>query len=256
MAKRTLFGLGLLLISLIAAVGTFTHLSPIAQSVEYHQFADSRSFFSIHHFWNVVSNLLFLVSGGVGLRAVWQSRTAVCVPELCVAYRVFFSGVILVAAGSAYYHLAPNNATLVWDRLPMTVAFMALFAIVIGEHIAPPLGGRLLPLLLVLGAGAVGYWAYSEHLGRGDLRPYLLVQFLPMLIIPLILLLFPGPRGTPWVYWQLLACYLVAKACEHFDSAIFQLGLGLSGHSLKHMIAALGILILALSLRRQAIDAR
>lgn len=252
MARRRYLGWGLLGISLLAVVATFTQIGPIPQAVTYHQFADGRSFLAVPHFWNVVSNLLFLLSGGVGLWAVGRGRSERILPPLRWAYRVFFTGVMLVAVGSAYYHLAPANTTLVWDRLPMTIAFMALFAIIIGEHIEPSLGRRLLIPLLFIGGGSVGYWAYSESLGRGDLRPYLLVQFLPMVIIPLILLLFPVQRGTPWAYWQLLACYLLAKFCEHFDAAIFQMGLGISGHSLKHLLAALGILFLALSMGRRS----
>ncbi|HNG60439.1 MAG TPA: hypothetical protein PKZ52_11485, partial [Cellvibrionaceae bacterium] len=85
----------------------------------------------------------------------------------------------------------------------------------------------------------------------GDLQAYLLVQFLPMLIIPLILLLFPVNHSRPSAYWLLLVCYLLAKVCEHFDTVIYELGLGLSGHTLKHLIAAAGIFLLAVNYRRR-----
>ncbi len=249
MDKRAVYGVWVALISLAAVVATFVFLAPIPQSVQYHQFADERNFLLVPHFWNVVSNLMFAVSGGLGFWALAQGKEALCPPELRLAYRLFFVGVTLVAAGSAYYHLAPDNVTLVWDRLPMTIAFMALFAIIIGEYIAPAAGARLLLPLLALGATAVVYWAYTERAGQGDLRAYLLVQFLPMLIIPLILVVFPARFGKSSAIWLLLACYLLAKVCEHFDAAIFQWGLGLSGHTLKHLVAALGVLNFALSLR-------
>ncbi|HMY38678.1 MAG TPA: ceramidase domain-containing protein, partial [Marinagarivorans sp.] len=159
MDKRMFYLWGLVIISLASVLGVFIWLPPIAQTVAYHQFADERSFLSISHFWNVVSNLMFAVSGAVGVWVVRGGDTAFA-PELRVAYRVFFVGVMLVAVGSAYYHWAPDNATLVWDRLPMTVAFMALFAIVIGEHISPSAGAKLLVPLISSGVAAVAYWAF------------------------------------------------------------------------------------------------
>lgn len=240
------------LLSVLAVLGMFFCVDPVAQAPAYHHFADARSLLRINHFWNVTSNALFALSGLVGLWVVAGVGRGVFAPELRIAYWLFFIAVTLVALGSAYYHWAPDNASLVWDRLPMTLAFMALVAIILGEHIAPRVGGRLLLPLVLAGMASVAYWAYTEASGRGDLRAYLLVQFLPMLIIPVILLLFPSPYGSPRAYWVLLAAYLVAKICEHFDAAIYQQGLGVSGHTLKHLIAAIALLLLALDYRRRA----
>lgn len=240
----------LIAISLVAVVGVF-FVPPIAQSTEYHNFADARAVFGIANFWNVVSNGLFALAGVMGLRSVSRGGANVFPAQLATAYRIFFIGVLLVAFGSAYYHLAPDNTTLVWDRLPMTVGFMALFAIIVGEYIALEAGRKLLWPLIIFGAGAVGYWWYSEVQGQGDLRAYILVQFLPMLLIPLILLLFAPRYGSPLGYWLLLGFYVLAKICEHWDEAIFNVGLGISGHTLKHFLAAIGVLILALCFNRR-----
>jgi hypothetical protein len=165
-----------------------------------------------------------------------------------LGYVLLFIGVSLVAFGSGYYHLEPNNETLVWDRLPMTIAFMSLFAILLSEFIEVKLGkGLLFPLLLV-GMGSVFYWYWGEMHGEGDLRAYALVQFLPMLMIPFLLLTFKAHYTQIRGYWILLFCYLLAKVFEHFDREIYTLlGQVISGHSLKHMVAALGMYILLVS---------
>jgi hypothetical protein len=156
-------------------------------------------------------------------------------------------GVTLVGIGSGYYHWQPSNQTLVWDRLPMTLAFMALFAIVLGEHIALILTRRLLLVLLVLGVLSVVYWRITEQAGHGDLRAYILVQFLPILLIPLILLLYPRPGDG--ALWLALAAYVIAKLLEQFDVTVYaHLGV-ISGHSLKHVAAAAGMAALLLGLR-------
>lgn len=239
-------------LSVLAVLGMVVFVDPIAQASAYHQFSDSRSLLGINHFWNVTSNAMFALSGLVGLWVVGRAGSGVFAAELRIAYGCFFMGVTLVALGSAYYHFAPDNGTLVWDRLPMTVAFMALVAIILGEHIAPSIGGKLLLPLVLVGMASVVYWAYTEASGHGDLRAYVLVQFLPLFIIPVILLLFPSPYGSSRAYWVLIAAYLAAKVCEHFDAAIYDLGLGLSGHTLKHLIAALALLLLALEYWRRA----
>src|SRR2546430_1898790 len=97
-----------------------------------------------------------------------------------------------VGFGSAYYHYAPSTPTLVWDRLPMTVAFMALFAMVVRDRISESCGRVLLWPLVLAGVTSVGYWHWSEFHGRGDLRAYAVIEFLPMLLMPLLRILSTG----------------------------------------------------------------
>ena len=224
-------------------------LGPIPQDKHYHLFADGRMLLHINNFWNVISNAAFLVAGLVGLKSLISADRRLFPAELRLSYWLFFAGVSAVTFGSGYHHLQPNNFTLVWDRLPMTVAFMALFAIIIGEFISVKMGSRMLIPLLLSGLMAIAYWYYTETLNRGDLRLYIMVQFLPMGIIPVILLMYRSPYTNGSGYWLLMACYVVAKLCEHFDLAIYKWGLGISGHTLKHCIAALGVVLLALSYR-------
>ena len=224
-------------IGLLAAA--FGLSSPIPQDPAYHRFADTRTLLSVHNFWNVVSNFPFLVVGLLGLVGISSHGPRTCLPGLQSAYVVFFSGIFLTAFGSAYYHLDPANGPLVWDRLPMTIGFAGLFSIIVGEFISVPGARRLLIPLLLIGYASVEYWAYTESRGVGDLRPYAVVQFLPMLLIPFILLSREPEIGTAKYYWLMLLFYALAKLFEQLDAAIFAVGELISGHSLKHLFAAM-----------------
>ena len=237
-------------------VAAFLFTSPIPQDPAYHQFADDRRLFGIDNFWNVASNLPFLIVGGLGLWTVFNRGPLICVAGLQPAYSAFFAGILLTAFGSAWYHLAPGNASLVWDRLPMTIGFAGLFAIVIGEFVSVAMAHRLLRALLVIGPLSVVYWAATEAAGNGDLRPYAVVQFLPMLIMLGVLLLRQPHVGSSTHYWLMLAFYVIAKLCEHFDAAVYAGGAMLSGHTMKHLFAAMtpAILLYALTRRRRAAE--
>lgn len=124
---------------------------------------------------------------------------------------------------------------LFWDRLPMTIVFMSLLAITIGERISLRAGRRLLPVLLALGAGSLLYWIWGELAGAGDLRVYGLVQFFPLVAIPLMLLLFPPRYTRAGDLLVALGWYALAKIFEALDARVFAAGGLVSGHTLKHL---------------------
>lgn len=220
----------------IAATATLLALAygPITQAEAYHQFADQRALFGIPNFWNVISNAPFLGVGLYGLNLWARGYSSGPLAYLRPAYATFFSGVALVAFGSAYYHLNPNTNTLIWDRLPMTIAFMAFFVALLAEHIqAHYLRYALLPSLAA-GVFSVLWWYLN-----GDLRPYILIQFLPMLIIPVLVVIYPSRQPRSHWVWYILIAYTCAKFLEQFDISLHN-HIGVSGHTLKHLAAALG----------------
>jgi hypothetical protein len=228
---------GIAVLVTLAALAVGVLLPPIPQDPAYHAFADGHALLGIPNFWNVVSNVPFLVAGVFGLWTLPKLQ-----PQLATAsYLVFCLGVMLVGAGSAYYHYAPSNDTLTWDRVPMTIAFMGLFSIVIEDRVSTRLGRRLLWPLVFAGVGSVLYWNWTELQGRGDLRPYGLVQFLPMVLIPLLLITGKGGGLRVRWLWATLGAYALAKLAEHFDAAIYGVTGFVSGHSLKHLIGALAV---------------
>jgi hypothetical protein len=158
----------------------------------------------------------------------------------------------LTGLGSTYYHLAPSNERLLWDRLPMVLGFMGLFAAVLGERTRPRVGTALLGPLLLLGIGSVLWWYVGERMGTGNLRPYLAVQFYPLLVIPLLLLFRPARYTRGMDYLLALGCYGLAKFLEQIDSSVYELLGGVGGHPLKHLAAAIGALCILrmLCLRR------
>ena len=228
---RTL--LWIVAVAIAAVAGAFA-LDPVPQDPAYHAFADARKIAGVANAWNVLTNLPFLIVGAQGFAAL-----RLVPEELRAHYLVFCAGVLLIAFGSAFYHFEPSTWTLVWDRLPMTVAFMGLFSAVIADRISWLAGRALLWPLVALGITSIAWWIRTELGGAGDLRAYGVVQFLPMMLIPMMLLLRQGQwLRAPWL-WAGLAAYLGAKLAEHFDSAIFTAIGWASGHSLKHLFAAL-----------------
>ncbi|MDH3273104.1 MAG: alkaline phytoceramidase [Gammaproteobacteria bacterium] len=246
--RGQLISLALAALSIVALLFALT--SPIPQDPEYHLFVDGRRLFAVPNCWNVLSALPLLLVGVWGLSYVYKHDQDACAPELVLAYRTFFVGILLTAFGSAYYHLVPSNESLVYDRLPMTVGFAGLFSIITGEFVSARIGRRLLVPLLVIGIASVAYWAVTESHGAGDLRPYALVQFLPMLLIPVILVVYRSASGSARYFWIMIAFYVVAKLCEHFDAEIFSLGEVVSGHTLKHLFASLAPATLLYALTR------
>ncbi len=229
------------LVILIAMIGIISVLTakPIPQDQGYHSFADKRCVASIPNFWNVVSNLPFLIIGAIGMFVTLFRKPQGMLKELSVSVFIFFLGIFFCCIGSMYYHYSPNTDSLFWDRLPMTVSFMAFFSIIIGEHINIKYGKILLPLLLLAGVISIVYWNMTEKEGQGDLRFYALVQFLPMILIPLIVILFKSKFNTNLYLWLVALSYAVAKLLEHFDYPVFACGNLISGHTLKHLSAAI-----------------
>jgi hypothetical protein len=227
-------------VAVVGLVAAFV-LPPLQQAEEYHRFADQRRMVGIPNCLNVVSNAAFLIVGLAGL--VFLARTpSKTGPGGFVesserwAYTAFFVGVTLTGIGSAYYHWQPGNATLVWDRLPLTLTFMAMLAATITERIHVRLGVWLLAPLIAAGAASIWYWHRT-----GNLWPYGYVQFYSPVLVGLMIWLFP-PRysRTPDFLW-VIGIYALAKLMEAFDQPILSAVKVVSGHTLKHLIAAVAV---------------
>lgn len=240
-----------LAIAALLAVVAVWLMPPIAQPADYHRMADERTIAGIPNALNVLSNLPFAIVGLLGLLRL-RGSAVFRDPRDRWAYVALFGGVLLTAVCSSYYHLAPDNARLVWDRLPMTVGFMGLFAAMLTERVNPRLGRALLVPLIFAGVGSVVYWFWTELRGVGDLRPYLLVQFGSLLLVALILVLYPSPRRDGRYIVVGLLIYALAKVFEVADARIFDVGRVVSGHTLKHLVGAVGVWFLVLMVRERA----
>jgi hypothetical protein len=217
---------GIIAAVLVALAVALAWLAPIRQPAGFHDYADQRTLLGLPHFWNLVSNLPFVVFGIMGI-ALKPSSTA---------WKTVFWGSLLAGLGSTWYHLAPSDETLVWDRIPIGIAFAAFLAALVEEH-TKIRGDVLLAPLVVLSVAAIAYWRTS-----GDLSAWVFVQLAPMLAAALVVGLLPGryPHRRYIVY--ALVWYGLAKLFEFADHQAMQWTGGLmSGHALKHLAAGVGV---------------
>jgi hypothetical protein len=215
-------------------------IGPLPQDPAYHQLADTRTLLgAVPRAGDVVSNLAILVAGLFGLAL--RPRMTVA-PEERAAVNVLIAASILTAFGSAYYHWAPTNATLVWDRLPIAIMLTSLLALVMADRVHPLFARAGLWPFTALGAASVILWGVSEAMGRGDLLLYFIVRIGTGIAIALLLILRPpGYTGTIWLVAAILG-EIVMAAFERHDHEVFRATGGLvSGHSLKHVMVGVAL---------------
>ena len=235
---------GLCAITLVAVLVMFFSTEAIPQSLAYHNFADQRCLCCVPNTLDVLSNLPFAAVSAFGLDHVCggkylTSYFAVPPPHFINAeierplWILWFVGIGLVSIGSGYYHWKPNNGRLVWDRLPMTIGFMAVLSTVIQETTGKASVGIVISLVII-GVTSVFYWHVTD-----DLRLYALVQFYSLSLLPLLMILFPSPyKGALPDYMCCLLLYIAAKIAESKDKQIFVFtGKRVSGHTIKHLLA-------------------
>lgn len=241
-----------LLAALTAAFALAAILTPaIPQPLSYHAFADCRGFWAIPNFFNVISNVPFLIAGALGLHLIWKGDGRFIAAEEQLPYLVFFLGALLTCFGSAYYHAAPDNARLVWDRLPMTLGFAGLVAAAVAERLDLKLGLRSLWPLLLVGVVTVLYWYATERQGSGNLVPYAAYQAWSVATVVLLLLATPARRYSHGglLAWA-VGWYGLAKVFETFDLQVYRLlGGTLSGHAIKHVLASFAVFAIVRQLR-------
>src|ERR1700733_2882275 len=212
---------------------------------DYHVFADNRTMAGIPNAGDVLSNIPFFVVGLWGL--LWlggkTSRSAFIDGRERIPYLVFFAGVMLTGIGSFWYPMAPSDARLPWDLLPMTCSFTSMVVVTYMERVHLRDGFIALLPVLLLGIFSVVYWMVSSSSGYGDYKFYLFVQFFSPVLLALILGFF-APRYTGVGYLATaFGLYVAAKLFETFDDSIYRyLGSSVSGHSLKHVTAAIACL--------------
>ncbi len=233
--RRRFVLLAALAVGIVAAV--FAFVAPVAQPQWYHDFADRRVWLGVPNFLDVASNAPLVIVGAAGLARLPAGMSTD--PRERWPYVVLFAGLILTGIASAWYHLEPTDARLAGDRLAMTLVFAGFTAAVLTERAGPRCGLAALLALLAVGPASVLWWVATEAVGAGDLRPYGLVQFTPMLLVPMLLWLIPARYTRGGDLLAVLGLYVLALALEWLDRPIFELTGSVSGHTLKHLISAL-----------------
>lgn len=232
----------LLAVSMVSVVICF-NLEPIAQDPGYHFFADNRTILSIPNFFNICSNIIFVLVGAIGSYLLIFRRPQSINATLRSNYLVFFLAIFLIGLASGYYHFSPDNAHLFIDRIVIAIAFMTFLSIIIAEYITEKYSFALMLILIFIGVISVIYWYITELNGAGDLRWYGLVQFLPLLLIALILVAYLSPVNDKFYIWLVLIFYSIAKLFELNDASVYEYTGFISGHSIKHIFAGLAPVI-------------
>ena len=208
----------------------------IAQPANYHDFADHSAVSGIPHAADVLSNLGFALVAIWGWLTLRPRRASEPLRAGWPGYRLFLIGLLLTAFGSAFYHLAPDNISLIWDRLPIALVCAGLIAGVRGDVKGSNSGLEAIVLALAAIA-SVAWWAITERQGAGDLRPYLLLQGLALILIPLWQAIYRAPRTDRIAFGVAMGLYILAKLAEVFDHEIATALGFVTGHTLKHLIA-------------------
>jgi hypothetical protein len=239
----------LLVIFTIICITTFIYFTfPIAQDPAYHMFADQRAFLGIPNFENVVSNLPLIFVSITGVIALHKPMIVFQERSERWLFILFFIAVGLTGLGSAFYHLEPADARLVWDRLPISIVFTTFVTAIISDRIDHKAALLLAIPLVSLGLLSVFYWHAAN-----DLRLYVFVTFFPILLIPIIIWLYPTIYTHSYLILESLGWLLASRICEYYDQQIYAMTFHIiSGHTLKHLFAAFGVyLIMRYTMIRQ-----
>jgi hypothetical protein len=227
-------------ILLLPIILLYTFGNPIVQVQEYHQFADQINYFGIPNFHNVISNLAFIATALIAFRDYFSNKK-----HYSISWLIYFIGVLLVAPGSAFYHWMPSDFSLVWDRLPMTVAFMGILSCVLCELYKIKNENKILIPLVLFGIYTVIHWVVFN-----DLRIYYWVQLSPILAFLYVSLAMPTKSLKTKHLLLAVGLYVIAKMTEKYDDQIFET-IKYSGHSIKHLVAAVAVYVLILMKRER-----
>lgn len=236
--------------------GVLLFYGPIAQPPEYHEFADRWVLFGIPHAADVFSSLAFAAVAAWGWLGLRPMRDHPALRNGWYGYRLFLVALALTTVGSAYYHLAPDNARLVWDRLPIALIWAGLLAAVRAETVGSANNARDTALLALAAVISVAWWRVTDDWqGHDDLRPYVLLQGLTLVLIPLWQGLYASPRGDRIAYGVAWLLFGAARAGEAWDRQILAALGWSSGHTLKHLLAAAAAAVIVHRLRHRIHEA-
>lgn len=196
---------------------------------------------------NIATSIPFLVIGVFALRklcADWRRLDRA--PDLPLL--TFAFSLVLVGAGSAFYHWSPSTYHLLWDRLPIALCLAALVCAMANVYAGSRVGTFMLAPAILVAVLSVLYWYGSWTHGHEDLRPYAAVQLCATLWAGAVAFRRPtrlaDMRGLRWA----MAAYASGRILELFQQRIYdQLGMDL-GHPLKHLLVAIAAFLVIRSL--------
>jgi hypothetical protein len=235
----------------LVAVGALALFGPIAQDADYHHFADHRVALGIPNALDVLSNFGFAAVGAYGLYRIWPRCKDPLVLPGWPGFGLFLVSLVLTALGSAFYHLAPDDGRLIWDRIPIALACAGLLAGVRAQTRPDVDCARMTGGLAIVAIASVLWWLATGACGADDLRPYLLLQALPLVLVPLWQTVYTAPRPDRIAFATAIALYVAAKAAELLDQQLFASLHSVGGHTLKHLLATAAAAVIVVWLVRR-----
>ena len=228
---------------------------PIAQPEQYHTFADLSLWAGIPHAADVMSNMGFAAVALWGALRLWPQRNHPAIRAGWLGYGVFLVSLLLTSVGSTYYHLAPDDWHLVWDRLPIALACAGLLAGVRAQLVPRANVNVEVIALAAFAVASVAWWYVGQLSGDGDLRPYLMLQIAPLVLIPLWQTVYGANRADRLWFGVALVLYVLAKIAELHDHEIHAMLGWITGHTLKHVLASAAAWVLVARLIRSTSSA-
>lgn len=206
----------------------------VSQPADHHHFADARTLLGVPYAMDVLSNLPFALWALLGAWALWRVVPGSLSVAETACSALFFAGLLATTAGSSFYHLRPDDAGLVIDRLGMVIAFAGLLGLAVAGRISARAGVLTALAFMLAGPASVWVWATS-----GDVFPWVVAQGGAMLLVLALAALPTLPGALKIRLGVLIACYAVAKLFELADHQVYEWsGHLLSGHSIKHIAAS------------------
>lgn len=220
-------------------------MHPVINGPAFHRYADARALFGIPNAGDVLSNLPFVV---IGLLGLFAARKVDGLPRGLVA--LFFAGILGIGLGSGAYHAYPGDATLAFDWLPIVLALAWLSALLLADRVDLN-AGRVAAVVLPLAAAAsvAWWWGGGGTSDGGDMRWYAFLQLLFVVLVPVILFLYPRGRLERGPLLLGVACFVAARLVHSADQSVLE-ATGVSGHTMKHLIAALAAYFVLVAVKR------
>ncbi|KAJ1442806.1 hypothetical protein SESBI_00686 [Sesbania bispinosa] len=180
----------------LCCISFFLFTPKIPRSPNHHRFADLRNLLGVPNTLNVITNFPFLVAGVLGLVLALEGGVFNISSQAEVwTWVLFYAGIAGVAFGSTYYHLKPDNNRVLWDTLPMMVAYSSLFSGLVVERISRWIGLCCMFALLLAAFTCVVYERIYD-----DIRFCLMFQWILPLSIAAVAFVYRS-NYTHSRYW-------------------------------------------------------
>lgn len=213
---------------------------PVPLSAQVHRHADERSLLDMPGATNVWVNLVMFAAGAWGWCATRASRWPA---QLRTPWQLFHLCAMLSALASGLYHSGTGDALFVLTHVFTAAGFMMLTLGMLAERVHSRFGSLMACVLVLSGIAMTGLVMLFGPSGQNglDMRPLLLQEVIPVLVIPAGILSLPGRFTQAFDWVVVLTLYALAKLLESSDALVPEMSGWISGHTLMHLMLATAV---------------